>query len=117
LEMMPVLCGYCPRRIVAREGQHVGKGVKAFGKVVPFRTILSSIFGILGSSERSASSVRINRMFGFSFASRARAASLAPVSFPRHPATTTKQSTNTNTNLCANAADAKERPRKCLQSI
>src|SRR5918995_5389229 len=64
--MMPVLCGYCPRRIVAREGQHVAKGVKAFGKVVPFRTILSSIFGIWGSRERSASSVRMNRMFGFS---------------------------------------------------
>src|SRR5918993_4568210 len=64
--MMPVLCGYCPRRIVAREGQHVAKGVKAFGKVVPLRTILSSICGIWGSRERSASSVRINRMFGFS---------------------------------------------------
>src|SRR5918994_4501242 len=64
--MMPLLCGYCPRRIVARDGQHVGKGVKALGKVVPLRTILSSIFGIWGSRERSASSMRMNRMFGFS---------------------------------------------------
>src|SRR5919112_717291 len=64
--MRPVLCGYCPRRIVAREGQHVAKGAKALGKVVPLRTILISICGIFGNRERSASSVRMNRMFGIS---------------------------------------------------
>ena len=86
METTPVLCGYCPRRIVAREGQHVAKGAKALGKVVPLRTRCSSISGILGSRVRSASSVRISRMFGRSPASPASAALLPPVSFPRHPA-------------------------------
>src|ERR671914_790885 len=110
--MTPVLCGYCPRRIVARKGQHVAKGGKVLGKVVPLRTILSSICGILGSRERSASSVRIKRMFGFFPASAASATSLPPLGCPRHATAATKQSTNTS--LFARAADAKERPVKRL---
>jgi hypothetical protein len=112
--MTPVLCGYCPRRIVAREGQHVAKGAKALGKVVPLRTILSSICGILGSRERSASSVRTSRMFGFSTASAA-STTLAPsLGSPKHATVATKENTHTSTSLCASAADAKERPRKRL---
>src|SRR5919112_2176949 len=114
--MTPVLCGYCPRRIVAREGQHVAKGAKALGKVVPFRTIRSWMCGILGSRERSASSVRMSRMFGLSPASPASAALLLSVSFPRHPAATTRQST-TGTSLCACTADDKKDLRRRLRAI
>jgi hypothetical protein len=58
-----------PAQDRSARGAACGEGGESVGKVVPFRTSCSSIFGILGSRERSASSVRMSKMFGRSLAS------------------------------------------------
>src|SRR5664279_5398945 len=65
LVFTPVLCEYCPRSVVVREGQHNDTETKSCEKETPWSTSIECRFGIVAISPRSRSSVRMNNTFGF----------------------------------------------------
>src|SRR4051794_277031 len=64
LDSTPVLCAYCPRRIVVRDGQHNETLTIARVKRMPCAPMVRSTPGIACRSARVMSSASTNRMFG-----------------------------------------------------